>query len=274
MLASSAAGAGYETEWVEFPALKAFNGATIELNALMFRPAGQGPYPAVVLLHGCGGMVTSQGYVTASYRYWLDLLASNGYAALLVDSLNPRGHRTICEQQKRTILISRERVQDAYAALQWLAAQPGVRADRVGILGWSNGGSGTLYTLRASRAGRGFRSGVAFYPGCRALSQSRTPYRPYAPLLVLAGEADDWTPAAYCVELVKIAKAGGAPMDIVTYPGAHHGFDRINSPIRYRPNVRNPNKPGGRGATSGEHPQAREDAVRRTLQFFDTTLKN
>lgn len=273
LLAPSSAGATYETEWVEFPALKAFEGKPVTLQALLFKPPGAGPFPAVVLLHGCGGMLTSQGYETRSYRFWLDLLASNGYAALLVDSFNPRGYRTICDQQKRAILISRERVDDAYAALHWLAAQPGVRSDRIGLLGWSNGGSGTLYTLRANRASPGFRSGVAFYPGCRALSQSKTPYHPYAPLLVLAGEADDWTPAAACVELTKIARAQGATMDIVTYPGAHHGFDRINSPVRYRPNVRNANKPGGRGATVGEHPQAREDAVRRTLEFFDGTLK-
>ena len=274
LLASTGASPAYETEWVEFPALKEFDGKPVELSALLFRPAGRGPFPAVVMLHGCGGFYTSQGYVTASYRHWLDLLASNGYAALLVDSFNPRGHRTICEQQKRAILISRERVEDAYAALRWLEQRRDVLPDRIGLLGWSNGGSGALYTLRESRPDRGFRAGVAFYPGCRALLQSKTPYRPYAPLLVLSGEADDWTPAAPCVALAAIARRKGAPMEIVTYPGAHHSFDRLNSPARYRPNVRNPNKPDGRGATVGEHPQAREDATRRTLEFFERTMKN
>jgi len=268
------AAASYEIEWVEFPALKEFEGKPVELQALMFRPPGAGPFPAVIMLHGCGGMLTSRGYETRSYRHWLDLLAANGHVALLVDSLNPRGHRTICEQMKRTILISRERVQDAYAALDWLSGQPYVRRERIGLIGWSNGGSGTLYTLRASRPERGFRAGVAFYPGCRALSRSKTPYRPYAPLLVLSGEADDWTPAAPCIELARIAKTQGAEMEIVTYPGAHHSFDRINSPVRFRPNVRNPNRPGGRGATVGEHPQAREDAVKRALAFFELHLKN
>jgi len=265
--------AAYETEWVEFPALKPFNGEPVELSALLFRPAGAGPFPAVVLLHGCGGFYTRQGYVTASYRDWLERLANDGYAALLVDSFNPRGYATICAQQKRAILISRERVDDAYAALQWLSRRADVKADRIGVLGWSNGGSGTLYTLRASRTEQRFRAGVAFYPGCGALSRSKSPYRPYAPLLVLAGEADDWTPAAPCIELTKIAKGQGAAMEIVTYPGAHHSFDRLNSPVRFRPEVRNLNQPGGRGATAGGHPQAREDAVRRTLAFFAQHLK-
>jgi len=274
LAASAARAASYEVTWVEFPALREFDGAPVELSALMYRPQGPGPFPALVLLHGCGGMYTNSGYITASYRYWAELLALEGYIALLVDSFNPRGQRSICDQQKRTILQSRERVEDAYAALQWLNQQPFVASGRIGLLGWSNGGSGTLYALRAGRTERGFRAAVAFYPGCHALSQSKAPYHPYAPLLVLSGEADDWTPAGPCIELTKIAKVQGAEMEIVTYPGAHHSFDRLNSPVRYRPNVRNLNQPGGRGATVGGHPQAREDAVRRTLEFFALHLKN
>lgn len=275
LLVAPAAAAPYETHWVEFPALQPFNGEPVELSALLFRPVGPGPFPAVVMLHGCGGFYTSQGSVTASYRDWLDLLASNGYAALLVDSFNPRGHRSICAQQQRAILVSRERVEDAYAALHWLAGRQDVRADRVALLGWSNGGSGTLYSLLPGRLrAPGFRAGVAFYPGCGALSRSTTPYRPYAPLLVLSGEADDWTPAGHCIDLAKIARSRGSAMEIVTYPGAHHSFDRINSPVRDRPDVRNPNRPGGRGATVGGHPEAREDAIRRTLAFFAQHLKN
>ena len=177
--------------------------------------------------------------------------------------------------QKRPILESRERLEDANAALQWLNRQSYVAAGRVGLMGWSNGGTGTLYTMRDTRRMEpGFRAAVAFYPGCRTLSRAKTPYRPYAPLLILIGEADDWTPAAPCKLLAEVARAAGAPFEIVSYPGAHHSFDRINSPVRYRPNVRNLNKPDRLGATVGEHPQAREDAVKRTLAFFAQMLKH
>jgi dienelactone hydrolase len=274
LLASSALAAGYDIEWVAFPALKDFEGRQIQLDALMYRPAGPGPFPALVLLHGCGGMLTSQGYLTASYRNWAELLAARGYVALLVNSFGPRGHWSICDQQKRTILESRERVEDAYAAQRWLAGQPFVARGRIGLLGWSNGGTGTLYSMRESREYRGFRGAVAFYPGCRTISRLQPPYRPYAPLLVLSGEADDWTPAAPCVDVAGTAKALGAPMAIVTYPGAHHSFDRIDMPVRYRPTVRNLNNPDKLGATVGEHPAAREDAVRRTVEFFAQTLKD
>jgi len=264
--------AAYDVAWVDFPALKEFQGQPVQLSALMFRPAGAGPFPAVVMLHGCSGMFTASGYPTASYRYWAELLAQNGYVAVLTDSFNPRGHWSICDLQKRPILESRERAEDAYATREWLAAQPYVHPGRIGLIGWSNGGTGTLYSMRASQAYRGFRAAVSFYPGCRTLS--RKPYEPYAPLLILTGEADDWTPAAPCVEMTKNAKETGAPMEIVVYPGAHHAFDRINSPVRYRPTVRNLSKPDRLGATVGEHPEARKDAMRRTLEFLAQHLKN
>jgi dienelactone hydrolase len=271
--AGGPATATYDTQRVEFPALEKFDGKPVQLRGLMFRPPGPGPFPALALMHGCGGMYTNQGNVTASYRHWAERLALDGYVALLVDSFGPRGLRSICELQQRPIRESRERAEDIYAARQWLAAQPYVAGDRVGLIGWSNGASGTLYGMRESQPHRGIRVAVAFYPGCGTLARSKPPYRPYAPLLILAGEADDWTPAAPCVELTAIARSQGAAMEIVTYPGAHHSFDRTNSPVRYRPNVRNLNNPDGKGATAGQHPEARADAMRRTLDFLAHELK-
>lgn len=265
--------AAYKTEWVKFPALDQFNGSSIELDALIYRPIGKGPFPALVLLHGCSGMYASSGDVTQSYLHWVELLAGNGYAALLVDSFSPRGYSRICELQDRPIRESRERVQDAYAALRWLEQREYVAKGRIGLLGWSNGGTGTLYAMRSTGRFRGFRAAVAFYPGCRTLARSKTPYTPYAPTLILTGEADDWTPAEHCVALTAIAKKQGARLDIVTYPGAHHAFDRLNLPERYRPDVRNLSKPDRRGATVGGHAEAREKAIRHTLDFFAHTLK-
>jgi dienelactone hydrolase len=271
MLASAAA-----PERVEFPALKPFNGESVTLSGWLYRPESEGSFPALVLLHGCGGLYNSQGMVTPSYRYWAEMLRGEGYVALLVDSFGPRGERSICTQLKRSILEGRERVEDAYAALQWLSQRGEVRADRIGLIGWSNGASGTLNSMRADRKqGQGFRSAVAFYPGCRLQASAKTAYQPYAPLLILIGEADDWTASAPCVETAKRAQAAGAPLAIVTYPGAYHSFDRLDLPLRYLPNVRNFNKPANCcGATVGEHAQAREDAIKRTLEFFSRTLKN
>jgi dienelactone hydrolase len=274
LVAPVAPSAAYQSEWVRFPALEEFNGRPVKLDSLLYRPAGKGPFPALVLMHGCSGMFASNGEVTRSYLHWAELLAGNGYVALLVDSFNPRGYSRICELQQRPIRESRERVQDAYAALQWLEKQDYVAKGRVGLLGWSNGATGTLYAMRSTQQHRGFRAAVSFYPGCRTLSRSNTPYTPSAPTLILTGEADDWTPAKYCVALTEIARKQGAPLEIVVYPGAHHAFDRLNLPERYRPDVRNLSKPDRRGATVGSHPEAREKAIARTLEFFGQQLRN
>lgn len=274
LVAPVAPSAAYKSEWVSFPALEEFNGRPVKLDGLVYRPTGKGPFPALVLMHGCSGMFASSGEVTRSYLHWAELLAGNGYVALLVDSFNPRGYSRICELQQRPIRESRERVQDAYAALKWLEMQEFIAKGRVGLIGWSNGGTGTLYAMRSTQQHRGFRAAVAFYPGCRTLSRSQTPYAPYAPALILTGEADDWTPAKYCVALTEVAKKQGAPLEIVVYPGAHHAFDRLNLPERYRPDVRNLSKPDRRGATVGSHPEAREKAIARTLEFFAQQPRN
>jgi dienelactone hydrolase len=274
-LAAAPLGAAYEMRWVQFPALQEFGGRAVELEGLLARPRDAGPFAALVLLHGCGGFYTREGDVAASYRDWLERLATAGYVALLVDSFNPRGYRSICELDPRPIRASGERLEDAYAAAAWLAREPYVRADRIGLIGWSNGASGVLYSLAPERRRLpGFRAAIAFYPGCAALARASSPYRPYAPLLVLAGGADDWTPAVHCERLAKIAREQGAAVEIAIDPGAHHGFDRIDSPLRFRPAVRNPNSPTARSATVGGDPGARKNALARTFEFLARTLEN
>src|SRR3970282_1727478 len=86
VLAPAAPSAAYKSEWVNFPALEEFNGRPVQLDALVYRPAGQGPFPALVLMHGCSGMYASNGNVTRSYLHWLEVLAGNGFVAALVDS--------------------------------------------------------------------------------------------------------------------------------------------------------------------------------------------
>jgi dienelactone hydrolase len=46
-----------------------------------------------------------------------------------------------------------------------------------------------------------------------------------APLMILIGEADDWTPADRCREMITKARPDGAPIALTVYPGAHHAFD-------------------------------------------------
>jgi dienelactone hydrolase len=93
------------------------------------------------------------------------------------------------------------------------------------------------------------------------------------PLLVLAGEADDWTPAAACVRMVAAMRERGADVAVVTYPGAHHYFDVEGQPLAVLPHVENDAAPSGHGATVGYQAAAAADARRRIAAFLARTLR-
>jgi dienelactone hydrolase len=250
---------------VSFPSLDAPRGQPVALKAF-WHPAGGAQGPAIVLLHGCGGMYGRGGRASERMRGYTQLLNAEGWHVLVVDSLTPRGERELCTQRTgtRAVTMTQRRL-DALAALQWLASRPEVDARRLGLLGWSNGGSTVL--AATNRKHRAVASAsvlpsfaVAFYPGCEA--ELRRGYEPVAPLLVLVGEADDWTPAEPCRRLA----ARVPQIEFEAYDGAHHGFDS-DAPVRLRPEVPNGVKPG-QGVHVGGHAQARAASRARLLAFL------
>jgi dienelactone hydrolase len=123
----------------------------------------------------------------------------------------------------------------------------------------------------------GFRAAVALYPGCAmALGSWRADatgtYRAVAPLLILIGDKDDWTPAVPCQKLAESSRGTEYPVAITVYPGARHSFDSAR-PVRYVAARVNRNAPGGRGATTGGDPQAWADSIVRVTRFFDRYLR-
>ena len=251
------------------------------LVGFFFKPAGKGPFPAVVMMHGCGGAYARQGSLNARHLMWGEYLAEHGYIALMLDSFTPRGIKELCTQKffDRT-LKEADRVGDAYAALRFLRGQINVDAKRIGILGWSHGGGSVLATISKPPKSRseneheeGFAAAVSFYPGCTSKSKAADKFHPYAPLLLLIGEADDWTPAEPCKTLTTAVAERGEPMRIVTYPDTYHDFD--NPGIKSK-RVRN-EVPNGvhaeKGITVAPNPEAREDAKKRVLQFFTENLR-
>jgi dienelactone hydrolase len=87
------------------------------------------------------------------------------------------------------------------------------------------------------------------------------------PLLILIGEADDWTPALPCRVLAERAQASGEPVSIVTYPGAYHDFDHPNLAVHVVHGLAY--TADGRGsAHTGPNPGARADAIGRVLAFL------
>ena len=263
-VAFGTAAAAATPEHVDIPA------DNVTLHGTLYRPEGDGPFPAVVAMHDCGGLIHRPATQSQLYSEWANLLVGKGFVVLFPDSFGSRGLGPQCREANRKVRARRERVADANAARRWLQTQSYVKADHISLLGWSNGGVAVLWTVRPTTAshdgGADFRSAVALYPSCRRLRE--TAWSARVPTLILIGSADDWTPASACQQMVTGARGRSARAEIVVYPGAYHEFDRANAPIRLRTGLVNTVDPSGR-AHGGTNPAARNDALKRVPAWLE-----
>lgn len=271
-LAGCAWAAACAQQRVEVPSLDLRAGAPLKLAGYWFAVDGTGRRPAVVLLHGCGGPHGRDGELSdrlADYAAWMRV---QGWHALVIDSLGSRGERETCTQRSGTASVKQgHRRRDALGALRWLAARPEVDAERLALVGWSNGGSTVLAATNAglrevTQSPVKPRAAVAFYPGC-SFELGRG-YRPLVPLLLLLGEKDDWTGAQPCLDL---AQRAGAKVQVEVYAGAYHGFDS-EAKLRLRRDVPNGVSPG-QGVHVGGDPIARVASRERLLAFLREQLQ-
>ena len=242
---------------VRFPSVAGPEERSVLLRGWLYLPdlpQGKGRVPAVVLMHGCGGPKVP------SHR-WAEQLNAWGYAALVLDSFGPRGIAQVCSEPAK--LSSPARTADAYGALQFLQGQRGIDPDRIGLMGWSHGGSSALWAVDRSWSlahqpypWLRFRATGVFYPGCNFSHSGFT-----TPVLMLMGAADDWTPASPCRRMVKTTRASNGRIELVIYPGATHAFDGVRITVQAYGHVLEPN------------PAATRDAHARVHEFLDKHLK-
>lgn len=233
--------------------------------------------PVVIALHGCSGLYTPAGAdakaLGSRYRGYAQWLGARGYAVVFPDSFGPRGKpHGICTERTATRDINGAvRRADVLATIRWVAGQPGVDARRIVLLGWSNGAQAVLEAVDASRAWPtdtpAVNRAVAFYPGC-ASAQKRPDYRLNAPLLLLAGGNDDWTPADHCqaLQTAVLARQPQARFELDMFGGAYHGFDGTAA-LKERNGI-----PKGRRygtVTVGGDPAAREAAFAKLAAWLD-----
>ena len=227
---------------------------TVTMNA----PAGPGPFPAVILMHGCNGLDWG---TTRGMALHVSHLVAAGFVTLVVDSYTARGFGSSCTSARKGVEATLFRQYDAVHALRHLQELPLVDPQNIFLVGMSQGGS-----VAARLAGRlssivrreehdedpakpWFRAFVAYYPWCPHLPDLLD-----RPLLVLSGEKDDWTPSLGCFWHTAVVK--GAPYDVKIYEGAHHSFDL---PIRIQSFA---------GHTVGGHPEAAADSRERMVEWF------
>lgn len=166
---------------------------------LRFPSAGTERVPAMILLHGSGGIMSTVG-----------------------------------DQTQLSPLVG---IIDAYRALELLAKHPRIDATRIGLLGRSRGAQSTLYAslTRFHRlyapAGADFAVYLSFYPPCSRTYIDGTDVAA-RPIRLFHGSADDIAPLAQCDSYVQRLQAAGRDAQLTEYGGAYHGFDNPLTPVR------------------------------------------
>lgn len=228
-------------------------GQQVARHSRVFKPAGLGPFPVALILHGCGGKTPFlEDYARAAVQA--------GWAAVVVDSLKPRGLSTldgkllVCTGMT---LGGLKRSADVFAMTHWLEGQAWADPKRVFLAGWSHGGwtimDGYAVGVNAARATglidadpvklrERVKGALLVYPyaGYPSLTSARG-WGQWGPRVwsVLGGKDQvvGWkAPAKALDRLVR----DGLPVDRVFYADATHAFDddKANDPrARYRPDL-------------------------------------
>lgn len=211
------------------------------LIGYLFKPvASSSPAGAVVMMHGRGGAYSTLAHgvydaSTLSKRHlaWGRLWAAHGFFALLVDGFGPRGYwagfpRYSYQDRPEEVSEVTVRPLDAYGALSYLQSRPDIAPGHIALQGWSNGGGATLAAMAEAAkplSGPGFIAAVALYPNCGLKDRFHDFYRPYAPVRVFMGTADEEVSPKRCDKLVSMSRGQGGDISITLYEGATHSFD-------------------------------------------------
>ncbi len=233
-----------------------FNGSeSLTLKGALIKPKGDGPFPAVVLLHGCEGM---GGAGSDSYNRWASRLKSWGYVTLQVDSFGPRGDTFICSNDELMKKYVPKRAMDAHDAQSYLAGLKFVDPKRIAVIGWSHGALSTIASVSEmpDKSVVPFQASIAFYPYCYKTLDDLN-----APLLILIGGSDDWCPAELCSS--KMPREGKAKHEVILkiYPGTYHNFDWPDMDVIFMGHVLQHNR------------QAESDAIIQVKEFLEKHLK-
>lgn len=226
-------------------------GMFTNISNAIFKPNGKGPFPAVVLVHTCGGIKD------AHIRTHAKEILEQGYVVLVQDSFNPRGFQD-CGPSNRNALPALIAASDSYAALNHLSKLSFVDSGRIYQVGYSWGAFGA--TLLASgelaeklnASGSRFRATVSNYSTCNSNGRPSIFKSTDRPVLMLIGEKDSETPPVSCFPLLQELKDAGKPVSWHVFSGATHGWD----------------KSGQSGLGYYYNEEVAREATRMMLQFF------
>ena len=204
-------------DWEHFKSAPVASAESKTIRGFVSRPEGIGPFPAIIIAHGCFGVEQNQ-------FEWAQRLNAWGYVTVIVDSFTPRKVKGVCSDPE---LVSPEtRAFDIFGVAAYLRKQSFVNPQKIGLIGFSHGGWTVLCATQKKFAATAredpLQAAVAYYPWCPRFGLKKT----NTPLLVLMGKEDDWTPVDRCEKLL-----GGQDEEfkqfvrLIAYNHAHHGFD-------------------------------------------------
>jgi len=275
----------------------------VDVHGYLVLPVGTGKFPAVVIGPGSGG-----------YKPWMqDLVARRlndiGIATLVLDSFTGRGVTETATNQGNVPTAAG--VIDGFAALQALASRPEIDSQKIGITGFSRGGTVAMFTNdKALLNAMGLKdlqyaAHLPMYPACSTTFDKPNPTS--APIWFLMGEKDDYTPATQCTPFIERLRIAGAKVTSKIFADAHHGWVSDARQVTYQPRVQVFTKCDGRvdsdglireitsgattadgwtafvgkvwkacgkyGAHYGVNEKARDEALDDMVRFFSDALK-
>jgi len=217
------------------------------IEGRLYKPNGEGPFPALVALHGAGGIFPYQ-------LWWAKEISKNGFVVLSVDHYCSRGylceHTTDDTDENRGEIMRdwqqvsiKQRLFDAMGAYHYLSSQSYIKPSQIGLIGWSFGGSTALFAQKLAEKiplpNRGFKGSIAFYPNLMHIQKAR-PWRHSGsikqPTLILYGKEDQLESADSYSKLLKSDEA--KVLRVMGLDGATRKFDEIG-PLRtkYHPAI-------------------------------------
>lgn len=192
----------------------------------LFLPEGAAKVPAVVLVHGSGGVYP------ALLDFWPKQFNRIGIAVFAIDIFTPRGVQSTADDQSQVPFAAD--VADAFAALALLASHPRIDPQRIAVMGFSRGGIATTRTAvervitGSAPPGLRFAAHVPVYSGgCVGVFQLIVKPGVFGPkpMLWVHGDADDYAGIKPCQDYVRRIGEAGTPVEFLVIPGARHKFD-------------------------------------------------
>lgn len=244
---------------IRYPTFDEVDGKPRTIPAFYYRPAGEGPFPVVINIHGGPEAQARPGFNPIA-----QFLVNELKVAVLVPNVRGSSGYGKTYLQLDDGYRREDAIKDIGALLDWIAQQPELDADRVGVQGGSYGGYMVLASmvhynqrLRAGIDVVGISNFVTFLentesyrrdlrraeygderdPKMRAFLEKISPLnnadRISRPLFVAQGANDPRVPASEAEQIVRAVRGNGGDVWYLLFKDEGHGFAKKSNADYY-----------------------------------------